>query len=652
VSGGITKQGNGELLLTGSSTYTGSTVVESGILKAGIQRFSFGINSATVLSNTAGAVLDLNGFDTTIGSLAGGGSTGGEVRLSSKTLTMGGDNTSTVYSGTITGTNGNGQILKVGTGTQTFTASNSYTGATTVNGGTLKVTTNNALGGNAGRLTVNSNGVIDVYNTQYTSAKATTLGGGTIANGSGNSLFAGNITLSANSVADVTGASLILSGGITGAFDLNKTGSGTLTLAGTGIQNSTTISQGTLQLGTGGTTGWLTGNIFNYATLALNRSDSVSLGGQVSGTGAIIKNGANTVTLTNSNSYSGLTTIAGGVLQVGNGGTNGTLGIGDVTNSGVLTFNRSDSLSYGGMISGTGRLSKLAAGTVTLTGNHSYSGGTTISAGILEIGNGGTSGAIGSGAITNQGVLAFNRSDNLNVPGGISGNGELRQNGTGTLTLSGASTYTGATRVNAGRLATTGDDLLSDASAVIVAGGATLQLGGNDGIGSLAGAGAVVLGTNTLTMGYDNTSTTFSGGMSGLGGITKLGTGNLTLNGTSTFKGDAVLAHLQGRRGAGRREDHHRQFDRLRPQHLPGCADRHRADRADEHPGRRPGNGGNNQPGRQRGYQSGPDGHLSGGDQCGDRGLCRGQQLPGLPGRLAQAVQRHHHDRGDQHFHG
>ncbi|NDA10813.1 MAG: hypothetical protein EBZ07_08245, partial [Verrucomicrobia bacterium] len=294
----------------------------------------------------------------------------------------------------------------------------------------------------------------------------------------------------------------------------------TLIFTGTANQASTTISAGTLQLGNDGTLGTLNGRIINQSALVVSRSDAASLTNEISGSGTITKKGTNTVTLLAANSFSGLTTIEGGVLQIGNGGAIGTLGTGDVANSGVLTFNRTGTLSYGGVVSGTGSVTKLASGTVTLTGNHSYSGGTTIAAGVLEIGNGGTSGAIGTGAITNQGVLAFNRSDNLNVPGGISG----RQNGTGTLTLSGASTYTGATRVNAGRLATTGDDLLSDASAVIVAGGATLQLGGNDGIGSLAGAGAVVLGTNTLTMGYDNTSTTFSGGMSGLGGITKLGT--------------------------------------------------------------------------------------------------------------------------------
>ncbi|NBP24312.1 MAG: hypothetical protein EBU81_07145, partial [Proteobacteria bacterium] len=498
------------------------------------------ITSAMVLSNVAGVLVDLNGFDQTIGSLAGGGATGGEVRLGSRTLTMGSDNTSTSYSGTITGTNG--QIVKIGTGLQTLAASNSYTGATTVNAGTLRLTANNALGTTAGATTVGASGRADFRNVQYTAAEGLTLNGGTVANSDGNSLFAGNVILGANSTADVTGTSLTLSGNLAGAFDLAKTGAGSLIITGNGAQTSTTVSQGTFQLGAGGTTGWVTGNILNNAALVFDRSDAATLVGNLSGTGTVTKKGNNTVTWTGANTLSGLTTIEGGVLQIGNGGGIGTLGTGDVANSGVLTFNRTGTLTYGGVISGTGAVTKLASGTVTLTGNHSYSGGTTISAGMLEIGNGGTSGAIGTGAITNQGVLAFNRSDNLNVPGGISGNGELRQNGTGTLTLSGASTYTGATRVNAGRLATTADDLLSDSSAVIVAGGATLQLGGNDGIGSLAGAGAVVLGTNNLTIGLDGTSTTFSGGMSGLGGMIKVGAGNLTLDGINTFKGDAVLS--------------------------------------------------------------------------------------------------------------
>ncbi|NCV90739.1 MAG: hypothetical protein EBW19_11300, partial [Betaproteobacteria bacterium] len=328
VSGGITKQGNGVLTLSAGNTYTGATVVEKGTLKAGVSSNAFGITSAMVFSNVAGALVDLNGFDQTIGSLAGGGSTGGTVSLGNKTLTMGSDNTSTTFSGTIIGTNG--QIVKIGTGNQTFAASNSYTGLTTVSAGTLTLAANNALGTTAGATTVGASGRADFRSVQYTTAEGLTLNGGTVANSSGASLFAGAVTLGGNSTADVTGTSLTLSGGLTGAFDLAKTGAGTLILTSNGAQTSTTVSQGTLQLGAGGTAGWVTGNILNNAAVVFDRSDAVALAGQISGTGMVTKKGTNTVTWTGANSLSGLTTIEGGVLQIGNGGAIGTLGTGDV----------------------------------------------------------------------------------------------------------------------------------------------------------------------------------------------------------------------------------------------------------------------------------------------------------------------------------
>ena len=77
-----------------------------------------------------------------------------------------------------------------------------------------------------------------------------------------------------------------------------------------------------------------------------------------------------------------------------------------------LRSNRSDSFSYAGLISGAGALTKSGAGTLTLTGSNSYAGGTTISAGTLQIGNGGTSGSI-TGNVANSGTLAFDRSDSV-----------------------------------------------------------------------------------------------------------------------------------------------------------------------------------------------------------------------------------------------
>ena len=107
------------------------------------------------------------------------------------------------------------------------------------------------------------------------------------------------------------------------------------------------------------------------------------------------KTGAGTTTLTGTNTYSGTTTISTGTLQVGNGGTTGTLGSGNITNNAALRVNRSDAFTLGQNISGTGTLTQFGAGTTTLTGANTYSGVTTISAGTLQVGNGGTTGQPG-----------------------------------------------------------------------------------------------------------------------------------------------------------------------------------------------------------------------------------------------------------------
>jgi outer membrane autotransporter protein len=132
--------------------------------------------------------------------------------------------------------------------------------------------------------------------------------------------------------------------------------------------------------------------------------------------------------------------------------------------------------------------------------------------------------------------------NNARLSGPISGPGGLTKIGAGTLTLSGSSTYTGATSVNAGTLQAGAVNAFSPFSAVTIAGGATLDLASfNQSIGSLAGAGSVTLGSATLTTGNDNTSTTFSGTISGTGGLTKVGTGTLLLNGDNGYQGGTSL---------------------------------------------------------------------------------------------------------------
>ena len=100
-----------------------------------------------------------------------------------------------------------------------------------------------------------------------------------------------------------------------------------------------------------------------------------------------------------------------------------------------------------GLVSGTGRLTKTSGvtagnfGVLVLTGTNTYSGGTTISAGTLQLGAGGASGSI-VGNVTNNATLAFNRSDALTYAGVVSGTGAVTKSGAGTLTLTGANTYT------------------------------------------------------------------------------------------------------------------------------------------------------------------------------------------------------------------
>ncbi|MGE0859636.1 MAG: autotransporter-associated beta strand repeat-containing protein, partial [Gammaproteobacteria bacterium] len=142
-TGGLTKTGAGTLILSGANTYAGGTTIDQGTLRlSGGSALSDA--GAVTLANTAGARLDLNGTSETIGSLAGGGTSGGEVAFGGATLTTGGDNTNTTFAGSLTGAAG--ILRKVGTGTLILTGENNYTGATTVSGGTLRGSTDSLQG--------------------------------------------------------------------------------------------------------------------------------------------------------------------------------------------------------------------------------------------------------------------------------------------------------------------------------------------------------------------------------------------------------------------------------------------------------------------------------------------------------------------------
>jgi autotransporter-associated beta strand protein len=540
---GIVKLGTGNMTLTGTNIYTGVTTISAGTLQLGN-----GGTTGSITSNvTDNASLVFNRSDVaTFGNTVSG--TGTLTQAGTGTITLAGVNT---YTG---GTFLNAGILSVGADTGLGAAA----GGLTFNGGTLQFTSALAT---ARAVTLNSTGTIDTQanadtlsgvisgagaltkqgtgtltltgNNTY--AGATTISAGTLQIGSGGTTgsIVGNVvdngTLIFNRADAITYAGVV---GGTGA--LTKLGANTLTLTGNSTYaGTTTISAGTLQLGNGGTTGSVTGNIANNGALAFNRSDALVYGSVVSGAGSLTLAGTGNMTLTGANTYTGGTTIASGTLQLGNGGTTGGI-VGDVTDNGVLAFNRSDAFVFGGIVSGTGSLAQAGTGTTTLTGTNTYSGGTFLNAGILSVGADSSLGAATGGLTFNGGTLQFTgalataRAVTLNstgtidtqanadtLSGVIAGAGALTKQGTGTLTLTGNDTYTGGTTIGAG----------------------TLQIGNGGTSGSIIGD---VTDNGTLVFNRSDNAI-YGGAISGSGSMTKQAAGTLILTGNNTYTGVTAI---------------------------------------------------------------------------------------------------------------
>ena len=443
----LTKTGAGTLILTGDNIYSGSTTIEGGILQIGDNGTTGGIPGDIIIKNNAN--ITFNRFDTVD------------------------------YDGDISG---NGSLTKIGNGTLTLTGFNTYTGNTTVSRGTL-----------AGNIANNTSLTVAAGATYDGTGAARSV---TALNGAGDVINTDGLTVQ-------NGA---FSGVIYGSGSLTKTGVGTLTLTGDNIYSGgTTVSTGTLQIGNNGTIGSILGNISigNTANVTFSRSDDVDYGGVISGFGSLTKNGAGTLTMTNDNTYSGVTTVSAGTLQIGNGSTTGSIQ-GDIvigTNANVI-FNRFNNSTQSGVISGEGSLTKIGAGILTLTGNNTYEGGTTIDAGTLQIGNGSTTGnIIGNIAIGDNANVTFNRSNSITQSGIISGSGSLTKTGAGILTLTGANTYSGGTKIAAGTLTGNTSSLQGDIA-------------------------------NDAALEFNQTATgAYSGDISGTGVLTLNGTGAITITG-------------------------------------------------------------------------------------------------------------------------
>jgi fibronectin-binding autotransporter adhesin len=367
--------------------------------------------------------------------------------------------------------------------------------------------------GTAGTVTVDTNGgaaPVDVAGMQFASNGYVITGDAIRLTGTQAAIRVGDGSPAGAGYRATIGAPL------TGSAQLIKTDRGRLVLSGIKTYTGgTRVDEGTLSISSdanlGDPGGALTlngGTLQTTASLGIGRTVALSgpstfltdggttaaLTGALSGGGALTKDGAGTLILQTNDARTGGTTIAAGTLQVGGGGAVGTLA-GNVTNNGTLAFNRSDTYIYNGTIAGTGGVRQIGLGTTVLTAGHSYTGGTFITSGTLQLGAGGTSGMV-SGNIVDNGTLAFNRADQITFNGTISGTGSVRQDGAGTTILTAANSYGGATTVNAGKLMIEGDQSLATGPMTVNAG----TLGGAGIIGGdVAVAAAATVAPGGLT---------------------------------------------------------------------------------------------------------------------------------------------------------
>lgn len=343
-------------------------------------------------------------------------------------------------------------------------------------------------------------------NAVVTGPNSLTLGSGILELGAANT-YSGGTVVSGGTLRLGTGGSLLSTGALTingGTFDLDGRTQTVGTLSGTG---------GTLALGAG--------------TLTAGNANSATLSSVITGSGSVVKQGTGTLTLLGANTYSGGTTVSAGALS-----GNATSLQGAIVNNAAVVFDQSSNGTYAGNMSGTGRLIKQNAGTLTLTGTSSHTGGTTVSGGVLQ----GTAANL-QGAITNNASVVFNQTTAGTYSGNMSGSGSLTKIGAFVLTLSGNNSYTGGTTVSAGTLRLGSATALPTDGALTVNGGTVDFNGNNITVASLSGSGGTIsLGASTLTV-AETSNTSVAAVITGTGGLVKQGTGTLNLTGASTYTG-------------------------------------------------------------------------------------------------------------------
>jgi filamentous hemagglutinin family protein len=610
-SGGLTMAEAGTLTLSGVNTFSGATTVSAGTLDIG-SAGSLGSGSyAHTISIASGATFEYSSSaaQTLSGLISGAGALTKDTSTSS-TLTLSDANSytgaTTINAGTLDLTNatassafsvasgamlqagssssynfntanssisGAGTFQKIGSGTLTMAGSASTFSWQMSGGGLIDVEAGTLIGGTYGHDTWTSNlSSLNVASgATFSGVEANVMvdaltGSGTVMSGwSGE----GSVTFGVNNSSSTFAG--VLSNNTSGNYTASyvKAGSGTITTTGANTYTGTTTV-------TGGTLVWAPQSIINTFTSTAIDIDNGSTFQVASPTGRVDfpnanitfdANGGGRVDFAGLNNYGG-PNLTGPMTISATGGAQdvveSTSGAGlNLNYTLTLSTTNGGSLLVSANLWNHGSVSKTGAGLAELTGSNSYSGGTTISAGTLQIGSAGTLGTgsyAGNISIASGATLEYSSSAAQTLSGAISGAGAVTKDtsSSSTLTLSGANAYTGATNVSAGTASLSGSwNVGAGTATAVVASGATFSGAGTitaatfsdsgGGTVSLTGANAVGALSSSGTVGpftFNNAQSLAIGSISSSGAVsvtTSAGSGaNLTLSSGTTLTSSAA----------------------------------------------------------------------------------------------------------------
>ena len=558
---GATTISSGTVSLAKTSGYAvpGNLTISGGSTYVVVQNANPQFSPGAIVTFSSSPHLEVFGNNVTVGGISGAGiveNTEAETTVSSNgTLTVNSAaGSSSSYSGYLrdnAGGSGTLALVKNGAGSLTLSGSNvgAYSGGLTVNAGLLSYTgtapnCNYTL--NGGTLNVSGNRSMKVL--QMTGGSLT---GGTITGSSAYDLEAGTVSIA-----------------LGGTVGFNKTTAGTVSFSKAPPNGPYAISAGTLDLGTQTKTmasgsltlsgGTLSGSGTLTAASGYNYNIQSGTINMILGGGSsigLLKSGVGTAIITATEKYGGTTTVNGGILQVGVGGTAGVAGTGSITinSAGTFDVNHSDAVSFSGKIGGSGTLAKDGGGTLTMSGSNSFAGNLVVNAGLLSYG-GNTGSFPGGNFSVNGGTLDFGSLSKtmgsagvLTLAGGtLSGSGTLTgssayqlQAGTVNIALGGS---VGLNKTGAGTVSLLKN--LPGGNYAISAG--TLNLGGfSQSISGLQISGGTLSGSGTLTSSSDynvqaGTVDVVLGGSSV--GIHKTGAGTAILTRANTFGGSTTIS--------------------------------------------------------------------------------------------------------------